>query len=251
MILSSIIVDDELKSRENLKLLIEDFCTDIQVTALCPTVNDAIEAIKTKSIDLIFLDVQMQGESGFDLFERIKERNFDVVFTTAYAEYAMKAFKFSALDFLLKPIDVDDLRQAIDRVKLKHKSAGTDLTRRLEEFMSNMKASDSENFKLALPTATGLVFVKVSDILYCEASSNYTIIYMADKKKYLVTRTLKEYEDLLHDHNFFRIHNSFLVNMGAIKQYVRGEGGSVILVDNTSLDVSKRKKEAFLSQLNK
>jgi two-component system, LytTR family, response regulator len=251
MILSSIIIDDELKSRENLKVLVEDFCTDIQVTALCASVNDAVTAIKSKSVDLVFLDVQMQGESGFDLFDRVKERNFEVIFTTAYAEYAIKAFKFSALDFLLKPIDVEDLRQAVEKVKLKQNNQAGNLSQKVQQFIANMKVTDSENFKLALPTSTGLIFVKVKDILYCEASSNYTTIHLADKKKYLITRTLKDYEDLLQDHNFLRIHNSYLVNMNAVKQYVRGEGGSVTLIDNTSLDVSKRKKEAFLSQLNK
>jgi two-component system, LytTR family, response regulator len=242
----SIIVDDELKSRESLKILIEEFCDNATVVALCQNVEEGIAAIKEYQPDVIFLDIQMQRETGFDLLTRLKTIDFEVVFTTAYSEYAIKAFKFSAIDYLLKPIDIGEVQKALGKVE---KKLNSNIRERLEQLIENLKPAASSNFKLALPTSDGLIFVKIEDILYCEASSNYTQIFMFDGKKHLISRTLKEYEDLLTEHNFFRIHNSYLINLGAIKKYVRGEGGYVIMSNDVSLDVSKRKKEAFLTRL--
>lgn len=244
--ITCILVDDELKSRESLKILIEDFCDNIEVKALCQNVAEAMEAVRLYKPDVVFLDIQLQRETGFDLLTKLDNINFEVIFTTAYSEYAIKAFKFSAIDYLLKPIDIEDLKRAISKVE---KRVGDSLGQRIQQLMSNLKSSSAENYKLALPTTDGLIFVKVSDILYCEASSNYTEITLTDNKKYIVSRTLKEYEDLLTEYDFFRIHNSFLINLNAVKKYVRGEGGYVIMMNDKSLDVSKRKKESFLSRI--
>lgn len=241
-----IIVDDELKSRESLKILIEDFCEDISVQCLCQNVNEAIEAIKKFNPDVVFLDIQLQGETGFDLLTKVKDIDFEVIFTTAYSEYAIKAFKFSAIDYLLKPIDIEELKKSIEKVEKRRSHSITD---RLQHLLQNLKTNTTENYKLALPTSDGLVFVKVNDILYCEASSNYTEIIMFDSKKYLVSRTLKEYDDMLSEQNFFRIHHSYLINLNGIKKYVRGEGGYVVMSNDKSLDVSKRKKEGFLLRI--
>lgn len=244
--ITCILVDDELKSRESLKILIEDFCDNIEVKALCKNVAEAMEAVRLYKPDVVFLDIQLQRETGFDLLTKLDNINFEVIFTTAYSEYAIKAFKFSAIDYLLKPIDIEDLKRAISKVE---KRVGDSLGQRIQQLMSNLKSSSAENYKLALPTTDGLIFVKVSDILYCEASSNYTEITLMDNKKYIVSRTLKEYEDLLTEYDFFRIHNSFLINLNAVKKYVRGEGGYVIMMNDKSLDVSKRKKESFLARI--
>ncbi len=243
----SIIVDDELKSRESLKILLEDFCEGVSVNALCQNVDEAIIAVRDVNPDVIFLDIQLQRETGFDLLTRLKDFDFEVIFTTAYSEFAIKAFRFSAIDYLLKPIDVQELIQALAKVqrRLDHNFA-----ERLRELMHNLRTKSSENYKLALPTSDGLIFVKVNSILYCEASGNYTEIMMDDNKKYLVSRTLKEYEDLLVEQNFFRIHHAYLINLNGIKKYVRGDGGYVIMNNDRSLDVSKRKKEGFLSRIN-
>ncbi|HEY0744308.1 MAG TPA: LytTR family DNA-binding domain-containing protein [Chryseosolibacter sp.] len=243
----SIIVDDELKSRESLKILLEDFCDNVEVKALCQNVEEGLAAIAEHKPDVVFLDIQMQRETGFDLLAKIKSVNFEVVFTTAYSEYAIKAFKFSAIDYLLKPIDIEELKKALGKVERKLNGS---FSQRLEQLIENLKPAQPQNYKLALPTTDGLVFVKISDIIYCEASSNYTNIVCADGKKYLVSRTLKEYEDILIDQNFFRIHNSYLINLGSIKKYVRGEGGYVIMANDVSLDVSKRKKESFLNRIS-
>ena len=243
--LKAIIVDDEPKARENLQILLQDFVKGVEVVALCQDIAEAMEAVNTKSPDIVFLDIQLQRETGFDLLTRLKEINFEVIFTTAYTEYAIKAFKFSAIDYLLKPIDIEDLKKAVGKVE---KRVNNNMNSRLKELVQNLKFESTENYKLALPTLEGLVFIKVNDIIYCEASSNYTQIYTSEGK-YLVSKTLKEYDELLSDHNFFRIHNSYLININSIKKYVKGDGGYVVLNDNTSLDVSKRKKEAFLTKV--
>jgi two-component system, LytTR family, response regulator len=243
--LKALIVDDEPKARENLQILLQDFVEGVQVVGLCENIAEATEAVKLHSPDVVFLDIQLQRETGFDLLTKLKEINFEVIFTTAYTEYAIKAFKFSAIDYLLKPIDIEDLRKAVARVS---KRVNNNMTGRLTQLVQNLKQGSNENYKIALPTLDGLVFVKITDILYCEASSNYTQIF-TNEEKYLVSKTLKEYDDLLSDHNFFRIHNSYLININSIKKYVKGEGGYVILNNDTSLDVSKRKKEAFLNKI--
>ncbi|HEY9006201.1 LytR/AlgR family response regulator transcription factor [Ohtaekwangia sp.] len=244
--INAIIVDDELKSRESLKILLEEFCDDVSVKALCQDVAEAIQAIQEHKPDVVFLDIQLQRETGFDLLTKLRDFDFEVIFTTAYSEYAIKAFKFSAIDYLLKPIDIEELKRALAKVE---KRMGDSISVRLQQLMQNLKTTSSENYKLALPTSDGLVFVKTQDILYCEASSNYTEITVVDGKKYVVSRTLKEYEDMLSDHNFYRIHNSYLINLNAVKKYVRGEGGYVIMSNDKSLDVSKRKKEGFLTRI--
>jgi len=244
--LKAIIIDDELKSRESLRILIEDFCENVTVAASCQNVNEGIEAIGKFKPDVIFLDIQMQRETGFDLLNRLNEINFEVIFTTAYSEYAIKAFKFSAIDYLLKPIDIEELKAGLVKVE---KKVNGNISGRLKQMMDNLKGGSVENFKLALPTNEGLLFIKVNDIVYCEASSNYTQIFMYDGKKHLVSRTLKEYEDILGESNFFRIHHSYLINLNLVKKYVRGEGGYVVMNNDTSLDVSKRKKEAFLDRI--
>jgi two-component system LytT family response regulator len=244
--LKSIIVDDELKSRETLRKMVTSYCNGVEVLATCQSVKEAIEAINTLTPDVVFLDVQMQGETGFELLSKLEDIKFDVIFTTAHSEYALKALRSSAIDYLLKPIDIGDLQKAVAKVEKKQE---THLTERLQQLVQNLKVTNSENYKLAIPIAEGLIFIKANDILYCKASGNYTEIYMIDGKKHLVSRQLKEYEDILNTRDFFRIHHSFLINLNCIKSYVRGEGGYVVMSDNSTIDVSRRKKEAFMERI--
>lgn len=244
--LNCIIVDDEGKSRESLKILIEDFCEGVTVKALAQNISEAIEAIDIHKPDVVFLDIQLQRETGFDLLNQLKTFDFEVIFTTAFSEYAIKAFKYSAIDYLLKPIDIEELKQSLSKVEKRKGQVAND---RLQQLLENLRAGTSDNYKLALPTADGLVFVKVSEILYCQAASNYTEIILTENRKYIVSRTLKEYEDMLAEQHFYRIHHSYLINLNEIKKYVRGEGGYVIMNNEKSLDVSKRKKEGFLSRI--
>lgn len=241
--MKAIIVDDEKNSCETLKVLLHDFCEGVSVRATCQTIADAVIAIAKHKPDVVFLDINMKGENGFDLLEKIKPINFEIVFATAYSEYAIKAFKFSAIDYLLKPIDIEELKSAVSKVS---KRKEIDANDRYDQLLQNLKPQNSKNYKLALPTATGLTFVKIADIIYCEADSNYTTFFLQDEKKIIVSQTLKEYEELLTPHRFFRIHHSYLVNLDFIKQYVRGDGGQVILMNDTALDVAKRRKDEFL-----
>jgi two-component system LytT family response regulator len=242
--LKSVIIDDELKSREILKKMLLNHCGKItEVSATCQNVDEGLEAIKEHQPDIVFLDVHMQGETGFDLLERINNIDFEVIFTTAHSEYALKAIKFSAIDYLLKPVDITGLQNAVAKVKNRQDKSGNN---KFKQLLHNLKA---DHFRLALPTSEGLTFIKVDDILYFKASGNYTEIHMAQGEKYLVSRQLKEYDDLLVDSNFFRIHHSFLINLNHIKNYIKGDGGYVVMADKISIDVSRRKKEAFLERI--
>jgi two-component system LytT family response regulator len=244
--LRSIIVDDEFKSRESLKALIEKFCDNIQIAAVCQNGEEAIKAIEEHKPDVVFLDIQLQRETGFEILEKLSKIDFEIIFTTAYSEFAIKAFKFSAIDYLLKPIDINELRTAIEKAQ---KRIVGSISERMAQLAQNLKGNSFKNSRLAIPATDGLVFINVDEILYCEASGNYTNIHMVDNRKFLVSRTLKEYEDLLEEQDFFRIHNSFLINLNSIKKYIRGEGGQVVMSNDKALDVSKMKKKGFLEKI--
>jgi len=241
-----IIIDDEQKSAESLKILLTDFCENVEVTATCQSISEGVEAIKKFSPEVVFLDINLQRETGFDLFKHFSNVPFDVIFTTAFSEYAIKAFRYAAIDYLLKPIDITELQEAVKKVD--QRMVGN-LNSRLENLFRDLKSQKQDFLKLALPTLDGLVFINVDDIIYCEASSNYTTFYLTGGQKHIVSKTLKEYDELLSDRNFFRIHNTYLINIKAIKKYVKGEGGYVVMETDISLDVSKRKKDAFLVKI--
>lgn len=246
--MKAIIVDDEKISCETLKVLLHDFCHHVEVKETCQTIDAALVAIEKYRPDVVFLDINMKGENGFDLLSKVKKIDFAIVFATAYSEYAIKAFKFSAIDYLLKPIDVEELRRAVEKVE-KRKGEVTSI--RYDHLLNNLNPANEKNYKIALPSSSGLAFVKIADIIYCEADSNYTNFFMVDGKKIVVSRTLKEYEGLLSTYGFFRIHHSYLINVDAAKQYLRGEGGQVVMVNDITLDVSKRRKEEFLKLFSK
>jgi two-component system LytT family response regulator len=247
--IAAVIIDDENRSREMLQNLIAQYCSNVDVLTTADSVTSGIEAINKFSPDLLFLDIEMNKETGFDLLEQIKEINFEVIFTTAHENYALKAFKFCAIDYLLKPIAVEDLIQAVDKVE--KKKSNSLFREKFDLFMHNVKKGNNEDQRLAVSTTEGLVFINVSDILRCEANGAYTYLHLKDKTRLVVSKNLKEYEQLLSDHNFLRVHNSFIINMKEIKKYVRGDGGYVIMSDDTSVDISKRKKELFLSHILK
>lgn len=242
--MKAIIVDDERNSCESLKVLLQDFCEDVQVADTCQTIAAAITSIKKHRPDVVFLDINMKGENGFELLEKMKPIEFEIVFATAYSEYAIRAFKFSAIDYLLKPIDIEELRSTIDKVR---STKRVETKQRYDQLIDNLKSPHNPAFKLALPSLEGLTFVKTSEIVYCKADSNYTTFFLTDGAKIIVSQTLKEYEELLFPYRFFRIHHSYLINLDSIKQYVRGDGGHVVMSNDVRLDVSKRRKDEFLS----
>ncbi len=245
----AVIIDDEARSREMLQNLISEYCRNIEVVAIADSVSSGIDAIAKHSPDLLFLDIEMNKETGFDLLEQIKDIDFEVIFTTAHENYALKAFKFCAIDYLLKPINVEELQLAIEKVEKKKSSSM--FKDKFDLFMHNIKKGNSNDQRLAVSTNEGLVFVNVSDILRCEAQGAYTFLHLKNKTKLVVSKNLKEYEQLLADHNFLRVHNSFIINLKEIKKYVRGDGGYVIMSDDETVDVSKRKKEQFLAHILK
>ncbi len=244
--LKAIIIDDEPNAREKLQLMVERYCTGVQVAAVAKDAEEGLAAIKEHQPGLIFLDIEMPVLTGFDMLRQVPEINFEIIFTTAHDQYAIRAIKFSALDYLLKPIDLDQLQEAVQKAALRREEkTSADQYKVLKDNLQKPSAME----QLAVPAQTGMVFLKVSDIIYCEADSNYTKIFMTGKQKIISTRTLKEYEELLYDSDFIRIHHSWLINKLHVKQYIKGEGGQVIMNDGTALDVSRRKKDDVVARL--
>ena len=242
----TIIIDDEEDGREALRLAIEQFCPQVQLVALCGSPQEGLSKIQELDPDLVFLDVQMPKMSGFDLLEKLGQINFEVIFVTAFDKYAIKAIRFSALDYLLKPVDIDELVSAVERVNQRSTSAI-----HYQSLFTNVKSPHEELTRLAIPSENEIFFENLQDIIYCQADGSYTVLHLVADKKITVSKTLKEFENILPDQKFCRIHHSTLVNMDHVVKYIRGEGGYVMVTGNQHLDVSRRKKESFMQLLNK
>ncbi len=249
MILRIAIVEDEKKSREGLRNLIEEFCQEVSVCGMASNVNEGLEMIEREKPDLLLLDIEMQSSTGFDLLERLPEINFEVVFTTAYEQYAIRAIKFSAMDYLLKPIDVKELNQAIERVRSK-RSAGQ-VGVKVKQLLDNLRNDSSRNQKITLSTSEGMVFLPVHEIIRCEAQGAYTNFILRSGKKILVSKNLKEYENLLSELEFMRIHNSHLINLAEVERYIKADGGYVVMNDGSQVPVSNTRKDEFLELMKK
>lgn len=244
----TIIIDDEQTCIDRLRdLLAHVHAGLVDVIGTSRTVDEGIEAITKLQPDAVFLDVQIGDRTGFDLLQQLSTIAFDVVFTTAYEKYAVQAFKVCAIDYLLKPVDADDLLQALD--KLKAKRSREDLTRKFDTLFHNLKTLEAPSKRICVPTMAGFVYVQVSDLIRCEAEGNYTTLFLKDGKRLIVAKTLKEFDEMLDDYNFFRVHNSHLVNLAYVKEYNRGKGGYVKLTDNSEVEVSERRKGDFLKRL--
>ena len=244
----AIIVDDEPNSRETLELMLNEYKQDVIIEDSCSTPPEAIKSIQKHHPDLIFLDIEMPGMNGFEMLRKITPIDFDVVFTTAYDRYAINAIRISALDYLLKPIDTDELRNVIHKCLEKKKHANY-----REQFEILFNQTSNNHFhtqRIALPALDGLLFIKIGDIVRCEANGSYTKIFLQNKEAILVSRNLKEYEEILSGKEFFRIHESHLINLSYLKKYVKGDGGQVILNDGSVLDVARRRKEEFLKVIS-
>lgn len=246
--LRAIIIDDEPAAREKLQLLLEKYCAGrIQLEALCKSAEEGMESISKHRPDLVFLDVEMPSMTGFDMLKKINPITFEVIFTTAHNHYAIKAIKFSALDYLLKPIDLEQLQEAVNRAAEKRMQVNT--PEQYQHFVENIRNPNQKLDNLSIPTAKGMVFVKTDDIIRCESSSNYTIFYLTNKDQVVATRTLKEFEELLDDSGFVRIHHSHLINKHHLREYIKGAGGQVVMADGKTLDVSRRKKDEVMEKL--
>lgn len=245
--INTVIVDDEKKGRDLLQILLREHCPAVNVVGVAEDISKALDLINLLNPDLIFLDIQMPGGSGFDLLEKIGERKINVIFVSAYHEHAIKAFKFSALDYLLKPVDEEELIKAVKKAEMQ--TTKTPASRETELLKAN--AGSSKNNRLALSTNLGLVFVEIGDIERCEAAGKYTVCFLTDGKEIIVTKNLKEFEDVLSDYNFIRVHHSHLINLEYIKQYHKGRGGYIMMKSGSTITVSQRKKDEFLKRLNK
>ena len=250
--LKALIVDDEIKNRETLDKMLSQFCPEVELVDKVNSVAAALESISFHQPDLVFLDIEMPGGNGFQLLEQLEQPGFEVVFTTAHADYAIKAIKFAALDYLLKPINIKELKAAVE--KAVEKRAGGEsqqnVTEKKYEVLKNNIGTDDFKFtKIALPTLDGIDFIEVDEILRCEASRSYSNFYLRDGSKIVVSKALKEFEDLLTECNFFRVHKSNMINLQYITKYVKGKGGYVVMEDGSNVDVSVRRKEDLLKKL--
>jgi two-component system LytT family response regulator len=250
--LRAVIVDDETNAREVLCNLLRLFSPEVEVCGEARNVDQGIEIIQQQKPDIVFLDIQMPGKSGFDLLNSFQKIDFDVVFTTAYQEYAIRAFRFSAIDYLLKPIDPEELQMALEKYKINKQSIRTEQLQILKEHIDNPEnllnsRQKNEGQRIALPTAEGIHFIQLSEIIYCESMGSYTKFHLQKGPAIVVSRLLKEYEEILDNYFFFRVHQSNIVNLDHIKRYVKGDGGQVWMSDNAEIEVSRRRKDDFLS----
>ena len=246
MRIRTVVIDDESKARDILIKLLQVVAPEIEVVDQAASAAAGWEAIQREKPDLVFLDVEMPQGSGFDLLERFAEAPFKVIFTTAYGHYAIKAIRFAAMDYLLKPIDADELRTAIDTVK-GQLSGNTVENESIRSLIHNLRSPAAK--KVAIPDMEGITFVQLQEIIRCEADRNYTVVYLDCGTKIVSSKALKEYERLFTDFNFMRLHHSHLINLNHVKRYQKGDGGLVVMSDDSTVDVSRRRKAVFLEKL--
>lgn len=245
--MTAIIVDDEKHCREVLEHLLGKYCSEVRVVGNCANGLEALELFKTQSPDILFLDIEMPGMNGFELLEHCPQGDFEIIFTTAYNEYAIKAIKHSALDYLLKPIDKDELKLAVQRAK-DHKAHKP--SERIQDLLERLQVKKPAR-RFAAATMEGLIMVNAEEILYCESDSAYCKLIFTDGRTLLLSRTLKEVEEALLHENFCRIHHSYLINLSFVQKYFKGEGGEVVMSNGASLPVSRTRKHDFLKLLER
>ena len=241
--LSTLIIDDEPHIRRSLSRILENECKNVNLVGTAGSVDEGIAAIEKHSPELVLLDIKMDDGTGFDLLNKLQPINFKVIFITAYDQYAIQAFKYSAVDYLLKPVNPDDLVNAVKRVD---EMVQQDFSIQLKVLNENLSTGNSRDKKIILKTSDTVHLVRINDIAYCEADLSYTRFYLAGGEKILVSKTLLEFEDLLRDAGFFRVHKSFLVNLSMIAKFKKDDGGYLIMENNDRVPVASRKREELL-----
>ncbi|MES1223388.1 MAG: LytTR family DNA-binding domain-containing protein [Bacteroidota bacterium] len=242
--INAIVIDDEGHCLETLALLLGKYCPEVNLTCLCRSAAQGLEAIRNQQPDLVFLDVEMPNMNGFTMLEQLTDIPFSVIFTTSYDQYAIRAIRYSALDYLMKPVDPAELKASIRKFNQHQPVTSTAQIRHLLDQVNGKGVAFS---KLAVPTSEGFEFIPIEKLICCEANDNYTHFYLMGGKKIIASRTLKEIEEQLKQFmHFVRVHNSFVVNMNQIVKYVRGEGGHLIMSDGSTVAVSRSRKESLL-----
>lgn len=242
--LTAVLIDDESSSRNTLRYKILKFCREIELIAECKNGEEGIIAIEEKRPDIVFLDIEMPHMNGFTMLQQLKDRDAELIFTTAYDHYAVRAIRCSALDYLVKPIDPEELKAAVKRAVQKRNEAWPN--QRIETLLHNLLNEKNTRERIAIPSQEGLQFIEVNDIIYLQAESNYTFIYLRFGAKLTVSKTLKDFEELMPSQIFIRIHHSYMINKNHVQKYIRGEGGQVVMINGKILDVARRKKDEFM-----
>lgn len=242
--LRAVIVEDEKRSRETLSGLLKLYCKNLEIVGEAENVREGIGIIRQQNPDVVFLDIQMPDGSGFKLLEQIEQVNFEVIFTTAYDQFAIKAIRYSALDYLLKPIFPDDLVRAVNKAEQNKQVQRSN--ENIKVLLENINLPQAESPKIILSTSEKINIIKVDDIIRCESDNYYTMFYFTNGKRLLVSKTLKEHEELLSEHNFIRPHRSHLINVKYIKSYLKSDGGVILMEDGSKIPVSRRKKEYIM-----
>jgi two-component system, LytTR family, response regulator len=245
--LNTILIDDELSSLQNLQQKLVEFCPDINIITTTQRPEEAILLIQQHKPDVIFLDIEMPRMNGFRMLDEMAEFDFEIIFTTAYNHYAVEAIRMSAFDYLMKPIAIKDLQNAVERLAKQQQLQTKDKLGVLKNSLQNTKSQEE---KIVIPTSEGMEFIAINTILHIESSSNYSKIYFVDGKAILVTKLLKDFEEILLPYRFYRIHNSHLINLKYIEKYIKGDGGQVRLSNGTIIDIARRKKEEFLKLIS-
>jgi two-component system, LytTR family, response regulator len=244
----TILVDDESRGLSSLQKLLELNCNEIEVIATAGSAAEAKEKINQLRPQLVFLDIAMPEKNGFELLKELQDRNFEVIFVTAHNQYMLQAFHFSAVDYLLKPVEDELLMEAVKRAvkRIEEKAGG----QQIETFLHNIQSRENgHKMKLCIPSIKGFQVVEIKDIIYCEASGNYTNFHFTNRPLLCASKPVHECEKLLEESNFVRIHKSFLVNLEHVKEYVRGEGGTVVLTGGHEIEVSRRKKDILMTRM--
>lgn len=254
--LNAIIVDDEEYSRSSLFFLLQDNCPELKVSGICKSVKEAREFIQEHPINLVFLDIAMPNENGFALLPLLQEKQILVIFTTAYDQYALKAIKASAVDYLLKPIDISELKNAVQKAKLlfefnQLKDKYQDYSKTLITLSENLNDKDKEIKKITIPNASGFKIIHLRDIVYLEADSNYCIFHLVNQEKIIASKPLKDYEEVLTENQFIRVHKSHIINMDYLKEYKNTNGLQVKLIQDITIQVSRRRISEFLEKVKK
>lgn len=243
--LQAIIIDDEPDNVKLLALQLRMYCPQVEVLAECTKSEEGLKKIIELKPNIVFLDIEMPRMNGFELLEKIGTINFSLVFVTAYDKFAVKAFRYSAIDYLLKPIDTKELQDAIKKIENQQRIDSRQIEHLKQQFTSNHRTLPE---KLALPFQNGVTFVPVKDILYCEADDNYTKIIMNDGQSFLITKTMRDIQEVLEEREFLRVHRQYIINLNLIKKYVKGEGNYVVMNNDKSIPIARNQKDKLIER---